>query len=118
VTRTVSFPRSRSTTTCAKLKIASLLPYVDDLAPGIDCDAESPLEPAGDRLAELRQALRLRVAAGFAESVDERLPDQRIGRLPRVALPEVEDLDPGCGRLPFRLLDADERVRGLGSQDG
>jgi len=59
----------------------------------IDLDAEPPPEPARDRLAELRQPLRLRVAPRVGKSVDERLTDQRVGRLPRVALAEVEDLD-------------------------
>src|SRR5439155_12050052 len=62
--------------------------------------------------------LRRRVALGIGESVDERLPDERVGRLPRVALAEVEDLDPRGRGLPFRLLDPHERVGGLRRQDG
>ena len=44
--------------------------------------------------------------------------DSRIGRLARVALPEVDDLDAPRRRLPFRPLERDERIRRLLLEDG
>jgi GTPase len=89
-----------------------------DLGRGIHRDAEAPPEPARDRFAQLQQPLRLRVAPGRRDCIHERLLDQRIGRLARVSLPEVEDLDAFRRPFAFCLLDPDERVRGLRRQNG
>src|SRR4029079_14068314 len=90
----------------------------NDLAVGVEVDAEPPPAPAGDRLAQLRQPLRLGVPHHLAEPVDQSVADQRVGRLSRVALAEVDDLDPGLRRLALRALDPDEGVGALRSENG
>jgi hypothetical protein len=45
------------------------------------------------------------------------MSNERIRRLPRIALPEIEDLGAVRRGLAFRVLDAHERIRGLGGQD-
>ncbi len=84
----------------------------------IELDAESAPEPRGDRLPQLGETLRLRVPPRVADGVDESLADDRVGRLAGIALAEVEDLDAGRRSLSLRLLDADERIRRLSSQNG
>ena len=80
--------------------------------------AEAALRPGGDRLAQLRQPDRRRVAHPVAEPVDERLADLRIGRLARVAGAEVDHLDPARLDPAGGLVQAHERVRRLPLEDG
>ena len=90
----------------------------DHLAVRIDIDAEAALEPTGNRPAKLREPLGLRIAHALAQAVDQGLPDRRVGRLARVALAEVDDLDPGLGGLALRTLEPEEGVRRLRREDG
>ena len=81
-----------------------------DLRVGVDRDAEAPLEPAGRRLAQLGQALREGIRRPFRQRLDERLPDQRVGRLVRIALAEVDHVHAGRQKPPPLLLEPRERV--------
>jgi hypothetical protein len=82
-----------------------------DLRVRIDVDAEPPPAPRRCRLAELRQPLGERVRRALGQRVDQSLPDHRVGRLVRIAAPEVEHLDAVRHELPPRLLEPDERIR-------
>ena len=82
-----------------------------DLRVRVDGDAEAPLEPARGGGAQLRQALRERIRRALGQRVDERLPDHRIGRLVRIALPEVDHVDAGREQTPLLLLEPHERIR-------
>jgi hypothetical protein len=89
-----------------------------DLRVRVERGAEAPLRPGRDRLAQLGQADRGRVAHPLAQPVHERLPDHRVGRLARVAHAEVDHLDAALAHEPRRLVQAHERVRGLPFEDG
>ena len=84
----------------------------------IELDAEASRRPRGDRLPELREALRERVAHSLPQPGDERLADEWIRRLPGIAGPEVDHLDPALLDPPRRLVQAHERVRRLALEDG
>ena len=51
-------------------------------------------------------------------AVDERVADERVGRLARVAHAEVDHLDAPRLDAPRRLVQADERIRRLAAEDG
>ena len=90
----------------------------DDLGVRVEPDAEAPLAPAGDGRAQLRQALRERVGRDLRQALGERAADHLVGRLARIALAEVDQLDT-CGQeAPLRLLELDERIRACGREGG
>ena len=62
----------------------------------------------------LRKALGERVAHALSEPGDERVADQRVGRLHGVALAEVDELDARLSEPPLGALQVDERVRARG----
>ncbi len=101
------------------MKIASLEPNVGTISvASVELDAEAAACPGGDRLAELGEPLRARVALRERQRVDERAHDRRVGRLARVADPEVDHLDAALDRAALRLVEPDERVRVLRGEDG
>ena len=85
---------------------------------GVERDTEAAVDPSRHCLAELRKANGGRIAHALAYAVSQRLDDAGIGRLARVAHPEVDHLEalgtPGSGRL----VQAHERVRRLAGEDG
>ena len=83
----------------------------DELRVGVELDAEAACAPAGCGLAELRQPGGERIRRALGQRVDERLPDDRVGRLVGVALAEVDHLDALRNERSARLLEPDERVR-------
>ena len=83
-----------------------------DLRIGIDRDAEAPLDPPGGGVAKLGQSLRERIRRALRQRLDERVADHRIGRLVRIALAEIDHLDPRREQPPPLLLEPRERVRG------
>jgi hypothetical protein len=90
----------------------------DDLRRRVELHAEAPRAPAGDRLAQLREPLRERVAGALRQRIDQRLPDEGRGRLARVADSEVEDLHAVDRNATLRLLQAHERIRRLAREHG
>ena len=84
----------------------------DDLAVRVERDAEPTQAPRGDGAAQLRQALRERVARALAEALDESAADPLVGGLVRIALAEVDHRHAARLQPPPRLLEAHERVRG------
>ena len=90
----------------------------DHLGIRIDLDAEPALAPAGNSFPQLGQTLGERIARQRLDAVDERLPDQRIRLLARIALAEVDQLHAGGGQAPLRFLQPDERVRAGGREHG
>jgi len=90
----------------------------DDLAFGIELDAEAAPAPARDRLPQLRQPFRERIARERLDAFDESPADQRIGLLTWVALAEVDQLDARRGEPALRFLEADERVCAGGGENG
>ena len=107
----MSRPPARSSTTLANEKIASFEPSVGiTCASGSSVGAEPAADPAGDRLAQLGQPDRSRIAHPLAHAVPQRLDDARIGGLARVAHAEVDHLEalgPAGGRS---LVQPHERV--------
>ena len=85
---------------------------------GSSARPEATGRPGGNRLAQLRQPDRGRVAHAVAEPVDQRLADLRIGRLARIAGAEVDHLDPARLDPAGRLVQAHERVGRLPLEDG
>ena len=101
------------------MKIASLLPSVGMISvSGSSAAPKRRADPGGDRLAQLRQPDRRRVAHPVAEAVDERLADLRVGRLARVAHAEVDHVDPARLDPARGLVQPHERVRRLPLEDG
>jgi hypothetical protein len=90
----------------------------DHLGARIEGRAEAALGPAGDRLAQLGETDRGRVAHPLAQPVDERTLDHRIGGLPGVAHAEVEHRHAALGDPPRRFVQAHERVGRLPLEDG
>ena len=82
----------------------------DHLRLRIDVDAEAALAPARDRLSQLRQPFRERIAREWLDALDEGAADQRIRLLARVALAEVDQPDTLRSEPPFGLLEADEGI--------
>ena len=82
----------------------------DQLRVGVELDTEAACAPAGRSLTELRQTGCERIRRTLGQSVDERLPDHRVGRLVGIALAEVDHLDAPRDERPARLLEPDERV--------
>ena len=75
----------------------------DHVLVGIERDAEAAPDPAGDRLAQLGKPDRRGIAHALAHAVAERLEDRRVGRLARIAHPEVDHLEalsPAAPRRP------------------
>ena len=89
----------------------------DDLGVGVELDAEAARAPAGDCLPQLGQPLGERIGGDLREAVRDRLADHRIGRLARIALAEVDQLDALCGEATLRLFELDEGV-GPGRGEG
>jgi len=90
----------------------------DHLRLRIDVDAEAALAPARDRLSQLRQPFRERIAREWLDALDEGAADQRIRLLARVALAEVDQLHAVRCQPPLRLLEADEGIRAGGGENG
>ena len=90
----------------------------DDLGVRVERRPEAPLRPRGDRLSQLGQADRCRIAHPVAQPVDQRLLDLRVGRLARVAGAEVDHLDSARLHAPRGLVQAHERIRRLALEDG
>jgi hypothetical protein len=82
-----------------------------DLRSRIQLDAEAARAPAGRRLAQLGQPGGEGIRGSFGHRVDQRLPDDRIGRLVRVALAEVDHLDALRDEAAARFLETDEGIR-------
>src|SRR2546425_1584788 len=89
----------------------------NDLGVGIELDAEPARAPSGDGAAELGQPFGKRIRRDLSEALREGSPDHRIGRLARVALAEVDQLDTLSGEPALRLLELDERI-GTGRGEG
>ena len=89
----------------------------DNLGVRVDGDAEAAIKPARGGSAQLRQPLCERIRRALGQRVDERLPDHRIGRLVRIALPEVDHVDAGREQAPLLLLEPHEGVRRHLGQD-
>ena len=85
---------------------------------GIERDAEAAADPAGDRLAKLREPGRRGIAHALADPVAKRLEDRRVGRLARVSHSEVDDLESPVSPLRGGLVEPYERIRGRCTQDG
>src|SRR6185295_11749575 len=90
----------------------------DHLRVRVEYDAEAPTGPGGDRLAQLRQPYSRRIAHPLAQTGHERVANQGVGRLLRVAHAEVDHLDPALLDAPGGLVQTDERVRGLTLENG
>ena len=75
-------------------------------------------DPGGDRRAQLRQSGGERIAHRRRDRRRERLPDERLGLLARVALAEVDELDPPRPSLAFGLVEPDERIAREPGEDG
>ena len=90
----------------------------DDLRVGVEPRPETALRPGCNRLAQLRQPDRGRVAHAVAQPVDQRLADLRIGRLARIADAEVDHVDPARLDPPGCLVQAHERVGRLPLENG
>src|SRR5215211_7390688 len=73
--------------------------------------AEAPARPAGDRGAQLRQALGLRVGGERLDRRRERGADERGRLLARLADAEVDQVGAGGEQPPLRLRQPNERVR-------
>ena len=106
-------PPARSSTTCAKEKIASFEPRVGmTWRPGSRVDARTGgSTQRGDRLAQLRQPRGGRIAHPLSDAVTQRLEDRRVGRLPGVAHPEVDNVVSRGAPRGRCLVEADERIR-------
>ena len=116
---TVSRAPVESTVASAKLKIASLLPRVGITSvSGSSATPKRRDDPRRNRLAQLRQTDRGRIAHPVAQSVDECLPDQRVGRLARIAGAEVDHAHAACLNERSRLCQTHERIRRLALEDG
>jgi hypothetical protein len=86
-----------------------------DVHIGVEDDAEPPVDPGDDCLAELGQPGGARVGRGGLDRRDERLADERGRFLPRVAHTEV-DQGPALGdRLGLTPVELLERIRLRGS---
>ena len=115
----MSRPPATSSTTWANEKIASFEPSVGITSrSGSSDDPEAAPDPARNRLAQLGQADRGRIAHSLAHTVPQRLDDARVGRLARVAHPEVDHLEPLGPPRRRRLVQPHERVRRLAGEDG
>ncbi len=68
--------------------------------------------------AQLGQPLRERIAHPLLDAVDERLADERLDRLARVADAEVDERDALGGEPPLRLLEPHERIGAEVGEDG
>ena len=82
----------------------------DDLRRWVDRDVEAAVDPARDRLAQLRQAGGARIRRDGLDRRGECFADERGRHLARVAHSEVDQLDTardGCG-LP--VVETGERV--------
>ena len=90
----------------------------DDLRVRVERRPEAPLRPRGDRLSQLGQADRRRIAHPVPEPVDQSLLDLRVGRLAGVAGPEVDHLDSARLHAPCSLVQAHERIGGLPLENG
>ena len=90
----------------------------DDLRVGVEPRPKTALRPGRDRLAQLRQPDRGRVAHPVAQPVDEGLADLRVGRLARIAGAEVDHVDPARLDPAGSLVEAHERVGRLPLEDG
>ena len=100
------------------MKIASLLPSVGMISVSVERRPEAASRPRSDRLPQLGQPDRGRIAHPVAEPVDEGLADLRVGRLARVARAEVDHVDPARLDALRGLVQAHERVRRLALEDG
>ncbi len=108
-----------STTTCAKLKIASLLPSVGITS--VSGSSTTSKRRAAQAAIASRSSGRpdgRRIAHPLAEPGHKSLADQWVGRLLRVAGAEVDHLDPALLDAPGGLVQTDERVRGLALENG
>ena len=117
---TVSRAPLESTVASAKLKIASLLPSVGITSVlRIERDAETPPTPTPTIASRSSgRSDRGGIAHPVAQPVDERLPNQRVGRLARIARAEVDHAHAsGLDQRPS-LGQADERIRRLPLEDG
>ena len=90
----------------------------DDLRGWVEAHAEAPLAPAGDRLPQLWQSLRERVGRDLRQALGQRPADHRVGRLARIALAEVDQLDARRREPALRLLELDERIGACGRECG
>ena len=115
----MSRPPARSSTTWANEKIASFEPSVGiTWRSGSSDGAEAAADPGRDRLAQLGQADRRRVAHPLAHAVAQRLDDPRIGGLARVAHAEVDHLEPLGPARGGSLVQPHERIGRLAGEDG
>ena len=83
----------------------------DDLAVGVERDAEAAPRPAGDRRAQLGQAVGRGVGRERLDRGGERLADEGRRLLARLAHPEVDEVHAGRREAPLGLGEPHERVR-------
>ena len=67
---------------------------------------------------QLGEPLGKRISQPFVQRIDECLPDCGIGRLHRVALAEVDQVDALGDEPALGLVELDERIRACGAKGG
>src|SRR2546430_1409084 len=118
VLKTANFPSPRSSSAEWGGSSNQSSVYASSAATRKACSWDSSASRARNSSgAELREAFRQRIAQPLLQGVDQRLPDRWVGRLHRVALAEVDQLDAGGREPALRLLELDERV-GAGRAEG
>jgi hypothetical protein len=90
----------------------------DDLGAGIDTHVKAPVDPPGDRVAQLRQARRARIRGDLVDRCKERLADERRRQLPRIAHAEVDQVDAASLRLGLPVVQPRKWVLGEIREDG
>jgi hypothetical protein len=86
-----------------------------DVDVGVEARAEPPLDPGGDRDAELRETRGARVRGGRLDRVLQSLADERGRLLSRIAHAEVDDRTAGRQRFGLPAVQVLERVGIRGS---
>ena len=89
-----------------------------DLRRRIDRHAETPVDPAGDRGPQLRQAGGAWIRGHVLDRCEQRLPDERGSDLTRVAHAEVDRLDSASTNLGPPVVETRERILGEVCEDG
>ncbi len=83
----------------------------DQVGRRIEGDAEPPIDPADDRLTELRETRRARVRGRRDDRGLQRLADERRRLVARVAHAEVDQRAPGVHGLLLAPVELLERIR-------
>jgi hypothetical protein len=86
-----------------------------DVDVGVEARAEPPLDPCGDRAAELRETRGARVRGGRLDRVLQGLADEGRRLFPRIAHAEVDDRAAGRERVGLPAVQVLERVGIRGS---